>query len=587
MTSVRAALEIATRKVFATQCLDPALASVRASDRPDLADYQCNGALAAAKRAGRNPRELADGLKAALEAELPGVEVSVAGPGFLNLRLSPGRLTGALADMAADRRLGLERAERRRIIMDYGGPNIAKPMHVGHLRSSLIGESLKRIAQALGHDVIADIHLGDWGRQMGMIIFGVRERSPDLPYFDDGFKGPYPDQSPVTLSDLEDIYPRISARSEAEPTVLEEVRRITFELQQGRPGYRALWAHIDRISIDEIKSDLSRLGVTFDQWFGESRYQDRLPGLIAELIKEGIAHESEGAIIIDVASNADKKEMPPVILRSSEGAALYHTSDLATLEERVKVFGAELILYIVDNRQALHFEQLFRAAHKAGIGTGVGFEHLGFGTMNGPDRKPFKTRAGGVLKLKDLIETLLVEARARLAESERLSELPAAETERVAELVGMATLKFADLQHDRKSDYVFDLAKFSRFEGKTGPYLLYSAVRIKSILAKAAEQGLAGGALKIGDGPEERALAMVLLRYGDEVSSAFDARAPHILADYVFELAQAFSQFYHAHHILSEPDASRRAHQLAFAGLTLRVIEACLLLLGIEVPERM
>jgi len=460
-------------------------------------------------------------------------------------------------------------------------------MHVGHLRSSLIGEAIKRILRAVGHEVTADIHLGDWGRQMGMIIFGVRERSPQLPYFDESHKGPYPEKSPVTLVDLEAIYPDVSARSEKDAAVLDEVRRITFELQQGRPGYRALWAHIDRISIEEIRLDLSRLGVSFDQWFGESRYQDRLAGLIAELESKGIARESEGAIIIPVAKNEDKKEMPPVILRSSEGAALYHTTDLATIEERIKTFRAEAILYVVDNRQALHFEQLFRAARLARFGDDVGLEHLGFGTMNGPDGKPFKTRAGGTVKLKDLIDTLIGEARTRLAESERLSDLTVGETERVAELVGVATLKFADLQHDRKSNYIFDLQKFSRFEGKTGPYLLYSAVRIKSILAKAKEQGLVPGALALGSGAEERALAVTLLLWSDEVWAAYEARAPHILADYVFELAQVFSQFYHANHILSESDAARRGSHLALAEITLSVLESGLDLLGIVTPERM
>ncbi|MFZ1991407.1 MAG: arginine--tRNA ligase [Alphaproteobacteria bacterium] len=585
--SVREELGVAVSRAFQTLGLDPALAVVRRSDRPDLADYQTSGALGAAKAQKRNPRELAEALKTALTPALPGVEISVAGPGFLNFRLGAAYVTKALDAMARAPKHGLAQAPTQRITIDYGGPNIAKPMHVGHLRSSLIGEAIKRILRAVGHEVTSDIHLGDWGRQMGMIIFGVRERSPQLPYFDESYKGPYPEQSPVTLADLEAIYPDISARSENDATVLDEVRRITYELQQGRPGYRALWAHIDRISIDEIKQDLSRLGVSFDQWFGESRYQDRLAGLIAELESKGIARESEGAIIIPVARNDDKKEMPPVILRSSEGAALYHTTDLATIEERIKTFRAQAILYVVDNRQALHFEQLFRAAQLAEFGKGVDLEHLGFGTMNGPDGKPFKTRAGGTVKLKDLIDTLIGEARTRLSESERLSDLTVAETERVAELVGIATLKFADLQHDRKSNYIFDLQKFSRFEGKTGPYLLYSAVRIKSILAKAKEQGLAPGALALGSGAEERALAAILLRWSDEVWAAYEARAPHILADYVFELAQVFSQFYHANHILSESDAARRGAHLALAELTLRVLESGLDLLGIETPERM
>lgn len=585
-TDARSWIQAATNAAFAQKGVDSTLGLVRRSDRPDLADYQCSGALAAAKATKANPRELADQLRAELAKALSGVDVTVAGPGFLNFRLGRERLDEFLnaARDAAD--LGLAGALSKKIVIDFGGPNIAKPMHVGHLRSSLIGESLKRIARALGHEVLGDIHMGDWGRQMGMVLFGVRERQPQLPYFDAALKGPYPEQSPVSLADLEAIYPAIATRAETDPAVLEEVRRITLELQQGRPGYLALWNHVARISIDDMRADFGRLGVTFDQWFGESRYQARLAPLIAELIAKGVAIESEGAIVIEVAEASDKKEVPPVILRSKEGAALYHTTDLATIEERVKTFGAELVLYVVDSRQSLHFEQVFRAAHKAGVAGSAHLEHLGFGTMNGPDGKPFKTRAGGTIKLKDLIDTLIGEARTRLGESERLAALSPQEEVRVAELVGVSTLKFADLQHDRRSNYVFDLAKFSRFEGKTGPYLLYSAVRIKSILEKAATQGAKAGRIAIGEGVEERALGATLLRWTDEIEASFEARAPHILADYVFTLAQTFSQFYHATHILSaEPD--RQFGLLALAELTLKALEKGLDLLGIETPERM
>jgi arginyl-tRNA synthetase len=587
MTAARHWLQTAATAAFAESGLSPALALVRRSDRPDLADYQSSGALAAAKALKSNPRDLALQLKSKLQPRLDGVEITVAGAGFLNFRLGPRRLDEFLGAMAQAPDLGLERVARRRILIDYGGPNIAKPMHVGHLRSSLIGESLKRIARKLGHEVTADIHMGDWGRQMGMVLFGVRERDPRLPYFDPKFQGPYPDRSPVSLADLEAIYPSVSARADTDSAVLEEVRRMTLELQRGRPGYVALWQHVARISIDEMQQDFARIGVSFDQWFGESRYQERLGPLIEELRARGVAVESEGALVIPVAEPGDKKEMPPVILRSSEGAALYHTTDLATIEERVKTFGAELVLYVVDNRQALHFEQVFRAARKAGLCGNAVLEHLGFGTMNGPDGKPFKTRAGGTIKLKDLIGNLIAEARARLSESARPAALSAEEAANVAELVGVATLKFADLQHDPRSNYVFDLAKFSRFEGKTGPYLLYSAVRIKSILEKAAAQGLSPGAIALGDGAEERALAMTLLRWPDEIEASFNARAPHLLADYVFELAQTFSQFYHATHILSAEDPARQRSLLGLASLTLRGLEEGLDLLGIKTPARM
>jgi arginyl-tRNA synthetase len=586
MTDARTWLQLAATAAFSEKGLDPAQGLVRRSDRPDLADYQCSGALAAAKATKANPRELADQLRAALAERLPGVEVTVAGPGFLNFHLGRERLDQFLNAMRDAPRLSFAPDRHTKILIDYGGPNIAKPMHVGHLRSSLIGESLKRIARSLGHEVTADIHMGDWGRQMGMVLFGVRERQPQLLYFDPTFEGPYPDQSPVTLADLEAIYPAVAARAESDPVVLEEVRRMTLDLQLGRPGYRSLWGHVARISIDDMRADFGRLGVTFDQWFGESRYQERLAPLVAELVAKGVAIVSDGAIVIEVAEPDDKKVMPPVILKSKEGAALYHTTDLATLEERVKTFHAELVLYVVDNRQALHFEQLFRAARKAGLAGTAQLEHAGFGTMNGPDKKPFKTRAGGTVKLKELIDTLIGEAKTRLGESERLAALSPEEEARAAELVGVATLKFADLQHDRRSDYVFDLAEFSRFEGKTGPYLLYSAVRIKSILEKAAAQGVQPGRVAIGEGGEERALGAALLRWTDVLEASFDARAPHILADYVHTLAQAFSQFYHATHILSA-ELARQRGLLGLAALTLKALEQGLDLLGIEIPARM
>lgn len=575
-------------EAFTRAGLDAAFGQVQVSDRPDLGDFQCNGALPAAKRARRNPRDIAGEVAEHLRPNEIFAEVGVAGPGFINLALTDEFLSRHLNAMAADgERLGVPlRDPRRRVLIDFGGPNIAKPMHVGHLRSSIIGDSLQRLFRFAGDEVISDVHLGDWGLPMGMLISEIAERKPNLPYFDPQNKGPYPDRSPFSMDDLEDLYPQAAAACKADEARRERARRARAELQEGRPGYRALWQHFADVSIAGMKREFEALGVRFDMWKGEASVDPLIGPLVEDLKGRGVARESEGAWIIPVAREDDKTEVPPFLLLDKEGAALYGTTDLATVQDRVAEFRPDLMLYVVDQRQHLHFEQVFRAARAAGIlPDTVEAEHVGFGTMNGPDGRPFKTREGGVLKLHDLIAMALEKAGERLDEAELASGYSEEERARVARQVAVAAIKFADLSNWRASDYIFDLDRFTRFEGKTGPYLQYAAVRIKSILRKAEDDG-ADRPIRL-ESAAEHALALKLAELPDAVARAYDRRAPNALCDYVYELAQTFSRFYTEHHILSETDEALRASRLTLCRLTLRVLERVLDLLGIDVPERM
>ncbi len=591
MSSLRRILSREVRAAFSAAGFDAAHGEVQVSNRPDLAQFQCNGAMAAAGQRGEKPRAVAERVVAVLRdspAAAQFAQVEIAGPGFINLSLTDEALAAHVGAAAGEARLGCDPAETpRRIVLDYGGANIAKPMHVGHLRSSIIGESLKRIARFAGHEVVADVHLGDWGLQMGMLIAELARAQPNLPYFDAGSSGPYPAESPVTIEDLQRLYPEASRRAKSDPEAMEAARAATMELQAGRPGYRALWRHFVDVSIAELEADFAALGVAFDLWLGESNASDAIPALVARLERAGVAVESEGATVIEVAEPGDTKRVPPLILKKSDGASLYGTTDLATLEQRVAT-GADLILYVVDNRQADHFLQVFRAARRAGIAPpGVEMEHVGFGTMNGKDGKPYKTREGGVMRLKDLIETVTGKARERMAEARVAVDFGAEEKDRIARAVGIAALKYADLMNHRAKDYVFDLERFSAFEGRTGPYLLYACVRAKSILRNAAERALEPGALQPPEAEAERALLLTLAAFPDAIEAAFAGRAPNYLAEYAYQLATALSRFYTEHHILREPDKARQASRLTLVRLTAAVLERTLELLGLAVPERM
>jgi arginyl-tRNA synthetase len=574
---------------FAEGGYDRQYGKVDISDRPDLGQFQCNGALAAAKAHKANPRQIGQQVADILETHDAFRDVSLAGPGFINLTLTDAFLAAHTQGIAGDDRLDVDRiAVPQRVVIDYGGPNVAKPMHVGHLRAAIIGESVKRIARFLGHEVWGDVHLGDWGLQMGMLISELARRQPDLPYFDAEYDGRYPDESPVTIADLEEIYPAASATAQADVAIMETAREATFELQKGRPGYRALWQHFHDVSIAEMKADYANLGVEFDLWLGESDTQDRLPGIVDDLRAGGFAYESEGALVMDVAEADDKKEMPPLMLLKSDGAVLYGTTDLATIHQRVHDLKADVAIYVVDNRQGDHFRQVFRAAHKSGIAPeSMHLEHAGFGTMNGKDGRPFKTRAGGVMRLKDLMQLVTDKATERMAEAEVAKDQGAEERAEIARTVGMATLKYADLMNHRTKDYVFDLDRFSSFEGRTGPYLLYTTVRTKSILRKAAEQGFGSGELLPPATDAERDVMLKIAELSNVLQRAWDGRAPNHLCEYGFNLATLFNRFYHEHHILSEKDAARQASWLGLSETCVRTLERTLELLGIEVPERM
>lgn len=581
MISLAQDLSQTVGEAFAAEGLDPAFGQVQTSDRPDLAQFQCNGALAAAKMAKANPRAIAEKIVSRLKTDAQFAKVEIAGPGFINLDLSVETLNARIAAPKTP-----AKPNGKTALIDFGGINVAKPMHVGHLRSSVIGDCLQRLYRANGWRVVSDIHLGDWGLQMGQLISEVEVRGIAPLYFDAANKGPYPEQSPVTMEDLEELYPAASAASKADPARLEKARRATVELQDGRPGYRALWRHFVEVSIAGARREFDLLDVHFDLWNGEASVHDLIAPMLEDLKAKGLAVMSEGALVIEVARDDDKKPMPPLLLVKSDGGMLYGTTDMATIVERVRDYDPDLILYVVDHRQHGHFEQLFRAAKKAGIAGKAHLEHAGFGTVNGPDGRPFKTRAGGVMKLYDLIAMAEVEAKSRLAEQGLGGDYSPEERETIARQIAVATIKFADLSNHRTTDYIFDLERFSRFEGKTGPYLQYAAVRIKSILRKAQEQKFACGTPAIHS-PEERALVLQLLSLGDAMRASEEKRAPNILCDYAFTLAQNFSRFYTAHHILSETDTSLRAQRLGLCAWVLEEMTRTLDLLGIQVPERM
>jgi arginyl-tRNA synthetase len=575
-------------EAFAALGLDAALGAVVPSQRPELAQYQCNGALAAAKAAGRPPRQIAEEVASRLVAWPELARVDVAGPGFINLSFTDEALAEWAQSAASDDRLGVASSpDPLTVVVDYAGPNVAKAMHVGHLRATIIGDSIARSMSFLGHRVIRDPHFGDWGLQMGLVIAELAHRHPDWPYFDSTLSGPYPTESPVTLEDLQEIYPSADARAKNDPEFADTARRATVELQQKRPGYYALWRHMRAVSLQAQKDNFSDLGVDFDIWYGESDVADMLEPLVELLRANGTAEDSEGAVIIRVDRPDDNRDIPPLLLVNSRGGYLYSTTDVATVWYRSKDLAADLALYIVDARQADHFIQVFRAAEKGGVMGEMRAEHIGFGTMNGPDGKPFKTREGGVVSLRDLIDMVESAAIKRLEEANIAADYSAGERASIAHMVGIAALKFADLQSNRTSDYVFDLDRFSSFEGKTGPYLQYAAVRIRSLLRKAAAHEFSAGVIRPPNVDQERALVLELLRLPEVVERAADLRAPNHIAEYAFDLAGAFNRFYDACHVLSEPDETRRASWLALCRLTLDSLIRLLDLLGIEVPEHM
>lgn len=562
-------------KAFADAGLPAELGEVVPSQRPELSQFQINGAMAAGGIAGRPPREIAEGVANALAAAHEIATAEVHGPGFVNITLTDPALAAWAGRSAEHSYLGHDpTTEARTVLVDYAGPNVAKAMHVGHLRATIIGDALARIFSFAGHEVIRDPHFGDWGFNMGLLIAMVQEQGID--------------PSTLSLGDLQRLYPEADARAKTDAEFAERARRTTVSLQRGDEIARAIWRQMKTVSEHSQRGDFAALGVEFDLWYGESDVRDRLGPLVERLRSEGKARESEGALVIEVQDPEDNREWPPLILETTAGGFLYSTFDLATLEMRVEDLGADLILYVVDRRQSDHFTQLFRAARRAGIlPEMVEAEHIEFGTMNAPDGKPFRTRAGGVVKLGDVIEMIRAAARARIEEAHLAEEYPEEERERIARQVGVAALKFGDLINNRSSDYVFDLERFSSFEGKTGPYLQYAAVRIKSILRKAEEQGIAPGEIIDPTVGTERELTLELLLLPEVIDRAIELRAPNHVAEYAYNLAGRFNRFYDTCHILSERDPKRQASWLTLSNWTLDALETLLGLLGIEVPDRM
>jgi arginyl-tRNA synthetase len=613
MNDLKRSLSEAAAAAFQAAGLSPDFGRVTASDRPDLADFQCNGALAAAKSAKRNPREIAVQVVEQLKADPRLASVEIAGVGFINMRVSPAALAARADEIAADERAGASLLEEpRRVLVDYAGPNVAKPMHVGHLRASIIGESIKRLYRFRGDQVVGDAHFGDWGFQMGLLITAVMDEDafiaalmdklPDAPrdFSDaDAAKVRAEFAGRVTLADLDRLYPAAAARAKEDAEYRDRARKATADLQNGRFGYRLLWKHFVDVSRVALEREFHALGVDFDLWKGESDADPLIAPMVRQLEDKGLLVEDQGARIVRVARPGEtkKKKLPdgsvievespdPLLVVSSEGSAMYGTTDLATILDRRQSFDPHLILYCVDQRQADHFEQVFRAAYLAGYAQPGGLEHIGFGTMNGADGKPFKTRAGGVLKLHDLIEMAREKARERLREAGLGAELSPEAFEETAHKVGVAALKFADLQNFRGTSYVFDLDRFTSFEGKTGPYLLYQTVRIKSVLRKAAEQGAQGGPVIVAE-QAERDLTLLLDAFEGALSEAYDKKAPNFVAEHAYKLAQGFSKFYAACPILIADDPAVRASRLTLAETALKQLELALDLLGVETPERM
>ena len=600
MSDLKRGLSEAVEAAFAAAGLPAELGRVTPSDRPDLADFQSNGALAAAKQAKRNPREVAAEVAARLEGDPRLASVEIAGPGFINLKLSDAALSQRAREIAADPRVGAGVvAAARRVLVDYGGPNVAKPMHVGHLRASIIGESIKRLYRFRGDEVVGDAHFGDWGFQMGLLIGAVCDEQPKIaalleelnargvaPSSNEEFQAFEELSTLVSLEDLDRLYPAAAARAKGDPEYRDRARKLTAALQARRPGDLLLWKHFARVTRVALERDFHALGVDFDLWKGESDADALIEPMVAELDAKGLIVDDQGARIIRVNREGDKRELPPLLVVSSEGSAMYGTTDLATILDRKRTFDPHHVLYVVDQRQADHFEVVFRAAYMAGYAAEGALEHIGFGTMNGADGKPFKTREGGVLKLNDLIEMARGKARERLHEAGLGAELEPAAFEDTAHKVAVAALKFADLQNFRGTNYVFDLERFSSFEGKTGPYLLYQAVRVKSVLRKAADEGAVAGPITVSE-PAERDLVLLLDAFDQALADAYDKKAPNFIAEHAYKLAQGFSKFYAACPILAAASPELRASRLALAQTTLRQLEQALDLLGVATPERM
>lgn len=591
-------LDLITEEVTAafTSCgYDSKYGKVTLSNRPDLCEYQCNGAMAAAKEYKKAPFMIADEVAAKLAENTMFSMVESVKPGFLNFKLDEAYLADYVAQMQADEgRFGCEKAENPKTIMiDYGGPNVAKPLHVGHLRSAIIGESIKRIGRFVGHNVIGDVHLGDWGLQMGLIITELKLRKPELCYFDENYEGEYPTEAPFTISELEEIYPTASGKSKEDAAYKEAAMQATFELQNGRRGYQALLSHILNVSVTDLKKNYENLNVSFDLWKGESDAQPYIPDMVQKMKDDGYAYISDGALVVDVKEETDTKEIPPCMILKSDGASLYNTTDLATIVWRMKDYNPDKLIYVVDKRQELYFTQVFRCARKTGlVKPDTELHFLGFGTMNGKDGKPFKTREGGVMRLQYLVENVNEEMLNKIMENQKSKEnldISEEEAKNTAKIIAMAAIKYGDLSNQASKDYIFDIDRFTSFEGNTGPYILYTIVRIKSILNKYHGLGKdeSGAVIEAAHSESEKNLMLALSGFNAMMESAYEETAPHKICSYIYDLANAFNSFYHGTKIMAEENEQVQKSYIRLLELTKSVLETCIDVLGFEAPERM
>ncbi|MCR5590112.1 MAG: arginine--tRNA ligase [Lachnospiraceae bacterium] len=586
MKTILEQISVIAADAFEQAGYDRSYGKAGVSNRPDLCEFQCNGAMAGAKEYHKAPIKIAEEVAEKLAGNPAFSEVGAVAPGFINISLSGDFLAGFLNSIAEEEKFGLELPRPKKIIVDYGGPNVAKPLHVGHLRAAIIGESVKRICRYMGNEVIGDVHLGDWGLQMGLIITELKERFPDLPYFDENYTGTYPENPPFTLSELEEIYPAASARSKEDEAYREAALEATKQLQSGRRGYRAIWQHIMDVSIPDLKRNYADLSVEFDWWKGESSVDGIIPSMADDMKKNGFAHESEGALVVDVAEESDTKEIPPCMILKSDGAALYTTTDLATILDRMNTFAPDQMIYVVDKRQDMHFLQVFRCARKCGIvKEDTGLDFLGFGTMNGKDGKPFKTREGGVMRLETLIAEIRDTMLKKIMDNHEADQEEAAKT---AKIVALAAIKYGDLSNQATKDYVFDTDKFTSFEGNTGPYILYTIVRIKSILNRYMEaEGEIPGTIRSAKSEYEKALMLSLSKFAGVIRSAYEEIAPHRICAYIYDVCNDLNRFYHETRILAEEDTAKKKGWIALLALTEKILATCIDLLGFSAPERM
>ena len=576
-------------KAFEAAGLDAKYAKVTVSNRPDLCEYQCNGAMAAAKEYKKAPIMIAEEVVAQLKDNAMFESLEAVKPGFLNLKLNNEFVASYISKMQEDtERLGCDKVENPKTIMiDYGGPNVAKPLHVGHLRSAIIGESIKRIGKFMGHNMIGDVHLGDWGLQMGLIITELKLRKPELCYFDENYEGEYPVEPPFTISELEEIYPTASGKSKEDAAYKEAAMQATYELQHGRRGYQALLSHILNVSVTDLKKNYANLNVSFELWKGESDAQPYIPDMVQKMKDDGYAYISDGALVVDVKEETDTKEIPPCMILKSDGASLYNTTDLATIVWRMKDYHPDKIIYVVDKRQELYFTQVFRCARKTHlVDDDTELQFLGFGTMNGKDGKPFKTREGGVMRLETLLSSINDEMYRKITENRTVEE---AEAKATAKVVALSAVKYGDLSNQASKDYIFDIDRFTSFEGNTGPYILYTIVRIKSILNKYKEAGKEAGTAAIlpAHSESEKALMLELTRFNAMMENAYEETAPHKVCSYIYDLANALNHFYHETKIMAEEDEAVQASYVRFLTLTRRTLEVCIDVLGFSAPDRM